>query len=176
MHSSLVVAVSDNGVIGREQALPWHLPEDLKRFKKKTLGKPIIMGRRTWEAIGKPLPERKNIVVSRSPGFEVVGAVVVASIVEALAEAEDADEVCVIGGASLYDQLIDRADSLYLTRVHTELEGDTHFPLFEEGEWIKESSDEYPADEHHEFPMTFFCYRRKPVGKKEKKDRGKNEG
>ena len=125
---SVIVAVADNGVIGRDNALPWHLPEDLRYFKRVTLGKPIVMGRRTFESIGRPLPGRTNIVISRDPGFAAVGIEVAASLDAALQLASGAAEVVVIGGAEIYRLAIPRADRLYVTEVHTEPAGDALLP------------------------------------------------
>jgi len=155
MRISLIAAVSDDGVIGIDNGLPWHMPADLKRFKKLTTNKPILMGRKTWESIGKPLPDRKNIVVSRSNSFQAEGAVVVPSIVEALAEAEESEEVMIIGGAELYRQLLPRADRLYLTYIHADIHGDVKFPELDPNEWKKKIIERHDADEKHASPYTF---------------------
>lgn len=132
---SLIVAASENGVIGRNGGLPWHLAADLARFKSLTMGKPIVMGRRTFESIGKPLPGRRNIVVTRRANYDAPGCVIVGSIDAALAAAGDAEEIMVIGGGDLYRQLLPRADRIYFTRVHVECEGDAFFPDLDQGAW-----------------------------------------
>ncbi len=128
MKIAIVVAMAANRVIGRDNQLPWHLPADLKHFKQLTLGKPVVMGRKTYASIGRPLPERTNIVVTRDRDYEAPGCVVVHSLDEALAAAGEAAEVMVIGGAGIYRQVLPRTDTLYLTEVHAEFEGDTLFP------------------------------------------------
>lgn len=161
MKISLIAALSDDGVIGRNNALPWRLPTDMKRFKKLTMGKPVIMGRKTWESIGKPLSGRTNIIVSRDPGFEASGCTVVSSIVEALAEAEEVKEVMVIGGSSVYEALLPQADNLYLTYVHAAFEGDVHFPDIDMEDWRETSRKSFEADESNAHAYTFVTLRRK---------------
>lgn len=132
---SLIVAASSNNVIGVDGGLPWHLSDDLKRFKAITMGKTIIMGRKTFESIGRALPGRRNIVVSSRADFRADGCEVVASAAAATAAAGDAGEIMIIGGGQIYRQFLPLADRIYLTRVHVELEGDAHFPLLAEAEW-----------------------------------------
>ena len=157
---SLLVAVAQNGVIGRGNRLPWHLPEDLKRFKSLTLGKPILMGRRTFESIGKPLPGRTNLVLTRSREWKRPGAIVVHSLDEAVARAGEADELVVIGGAEIYELALPRAGRLYLTRVHADIEGDTVLPPFDGREWRESAREEHPADERHAHAMSFSVLER----------------
>ncbi len=157
---SLIVAVAENGVIGRAGKLPWHLPEDLKRFKRLTVGHPVIMGRKTWESIGRPLPGRRNLVVSRTPGYAAEGAEVFASLDEALAAAAGEDEVFVIGGAALYAEAMPRADRLYLTRVHATVEGDVTFPGLDPAAWTLVSEDRREADARHDHAFSFRVYER----------------
>lgn len=152
---SIVVAVAANNVIGQGYELPWRLPDDLKRFKAITLGKPVIMGRKTFESIGKPLPGRTNIVISRQPDFIAEGCTVVRSIEEALS-ATDAPEVMVIGGAEIYRQVLPRVDNIYLTRVHAEVPGDIEFPSVVWDDWIERESEYHAADERHAYPFTFL--------------------
>ena len=168
MKLSLIVAVADNGVIGQEGRLPWRLPEDLKYFKRVTLGKPIIMGRKTWESIGRPLPGRTNIVISRQPGYQAEGARVVATLPEALdlarsvAEKDGADELMVIGGEAIYRLALPLADRLYVTEVHAEVPGDARFPPWDRSEWLeirRERAPERPAGEHE---CCFVLYERRP--------------
>jgi dihydrofolate reductase len=138
---SLIVAMDRNRVIGCDNALPWHLPEDLKYFKSVTMGKPIVMGRKTFESIGRPLPGRLNIVITRNTGWQHPGVVVAHSLSEALVLAgndppsREAGEVMVIGGEQIYRAAIEQASRLYITRVDTEVEGDAFFPDFTEGHW-----------------------------------------
>jgi len=129
---SIVVATDERGAIGRDGGLPWRLPNDLQRFKALTMGKPIVMGRKTWESIGRPLPGRQNIVITRQPGLPAAGATVVAALEEALAVAGGAAEICVIGGAEIYRLALPLARVIHLTRVHAVVEADTFFPPLEE--------------------------------------------
>lgn len=157
---SAVVAVADNGVIGREGALPWHLPADLKHFKAKTLGKPVLMGRRTWESIGRPLPQRRNLVLTRRP-LDVEGVEVVASIEEAIARCAGVPELAVIGGEQVFRDLLPRLDIIYLTEVHAEVPGDTFFPSLSPEQWREVEREEYPADERNAWPMSFVTLERR---------------
>lgn len=155
-----MVAVAENGVIGKDNALPWRLPADLRHFKALTLGHTVVMGRKTFESIGKGLTGRRNLVVSRNPAFRPEGAERAASLDAALAAAGDAGEVFVIGGAQIYRQALPLADRIYLTLVHASPEGDTHFPLPQAPEWTLESSEPHDADERNVFPVEFRVYRR----------------
>ena len=157
---SLIAAMDKNRLIGRENGLPWHLPADFKHFKEVTMAKPVIMGRKTFESIGKPLPGRKNIVISRS-GFDAEGVVVVDTIDKALHAADDAEEVMVIGGASFYEQMIDRADRLYLTHVDAECDGDAWFPEFDMADWEILSEEKHDADEKNNYSFCVRVYQRK---------------
>ncbi|WP_434630075.1 dihydrofolate reductase [Chromobacterium sp. CV08] len=136
---TLVAAMAANRTIGVDNKLPWHLPEDLKHFKATTLGKPVVMGRKTWDSIGRPLPGRRNIVVTRQAGWRADGAEVAHSLEQAMALAGDVDEVCLIGGAELYRQAIAIADRLCLTEIAGDYDGDAHFPVFADGGWREES-------------------------------------
>jgi dihydrofolate reductase len=157
---SLIVALSDNRVIGVKGQLPWHLPNDLKFFKQTTLGKPVIMGRKTLESIGRPLPGRTNIVLSRDPGYHREGVTVVRSLDEALSLEPQAAEHIVAGGGDIFRQALPRADRLYLTVVHTRLDGDTYFPEFDREQWRTIDERAMPADERHAFPYTFSTLER----------------
>ena len=143
MKIALVVAVSQNNVIGRDNQLPWHLPEDLQYFKSVTMGKPILMGRKTFDSIGRPLPGRKNIVITRDLEWDAEGVEVVYSVDDALAAGADAcavansDEIMIIGGAQIYRDCLPIADRLYLTRVEAEIEGDAFFPDIDTKQWQK---------------------------------------
>lgn len=145
---SYVVAVSRNGVIGREGGLPWHISSDLKRFKEITMGKPVVMGRKTWESLPrKPLPGRRNIVITRQPGFVAEGAEVAATAEQALALCGGAPEVAVIGGGEIYRLFWPLVDRLYLTEVDLEVEGDTHFPPVSASEWREVGREVHPRGE-----------------------------
>ena len=132
---TLVVARADNGVIGRDGQLPWHLPEDLKRFRRLTLGKPVVMGRRTYDSIGKPLPGRRNIVLTRQLGWRADGVETAVTLDDALALAADTPEVAIIGGATVYAEALPRADRIELTEVHAAPAGDTFFPPLDPARW-----------------------------------------
>jgi len=141
---SLVVAMADNGVIGKNGALPWHIPEDMRHFKALTVGKPCIMGRKTWDSLPrKPLPERENIVVARDHAFRVEGAVVAHTVEEAFAHAEGAAEICVIGGAEIYKAALPRATRIDLTEVHRAFDGDAVLPRFDTAVWRETARDEH---------------------------------
>ncbi len=157
MSISLIVAAAENNAIGKDNALLWHLSADLKRFKALTTGHPVIMGRKTFESIGKPLPNRRNIVISRSvPAIE--GCEVVVSVDEALALVKSGEEAFIIGGGSIYKALWDKADRLYLTSVKTALEGDTFIPEVKLDEWEEVKREDFDADEKNEFGYSFIDY------------------
>jgi dihydrofolate reductase len=160
---SLIVAMARNGVIGRDNALPWRLAEDLRRFKAATLGKPILMGRKTFESIGHALPGRSNLVLTRDPGWMAPGAVVVHSVEAALAAAGDAPELVVIGGAEIYRLVMPFARRMYLTHVHADVPGDTYFPEFDPTQWVDVACDERAADEKNPYPVTFLTLERRGV-------------
>ena len=145
MNISLVVAMGENRVIGVDQRMPWHLPADLKRFRRITLGKPIVMGRKTHESIGRPLPGRKNIVLTADSGYRAPGCVVVHGLDEALREAEG-EEIMVIGGSTLYREFLPRADRLYLTLIHREFPGDTFFPELDLSGWREAAREDVSDD------------------------------
>lgn len=162
------VARSRNGVIGRDNDLPWRLSDDLKRFKALTLGKPVIMGRKTWESLPKrPLPGRLNIVLTRDGSFEAPGGLVCETFTDAVqiareqAEDEGVDEVCVIGGAALFEMALPRAQRMYLTEVDAEVDGDIFFPAFDENDWVEVSREVHPADDNNEYPATYRVLERK---------------
>jgi len=157
---SIIVAMAKNRVIGAKGAIPWHLPEELKRFKHLTLGHHIIMGRRTWESIGRLLPGRTSVIVTRQRGYRVPGAKVVHSLDEAIAACGADDEIFVIGGAELYAQAFSRAGRLYLTTVNAETPGDTLMPDYAAGDWRKVSAESYPADDRHRYAFRCAVYER----------------
>ena len=159
---SLIAAVASNGVIGRDGGLPWHLPADLKHFKRLTTGHTVLMGRRTWqsilEAIGRPLPQRRSIVLSRDPTYEAAGAETANDLDSALALTEHGEKIFIIGGHSLYASSLPRASTLELTRVHTDFDGDVTFPEVDWHDWRLEWSEDHPADERHAHAFTFERY------------------
>ncbi len=160
---ALIVAASRNGVIGAGGKLPWHLPADLQRFKQITMGHPILMGRKTFESIGKPLPGRTNIVITRQKGFQCCGTTAVHSLEEALqmcdrgATAQRSKEVFVIGGAEIFQQALPFADRIYLTRINQDFEGDTYLFDIDPAAWKETSREDFPADP---LPHTFLTYQK----------------
>jgi dihydrofolate reductase len=161
MKISLIVAMDRNRLIGRGNALPWHLPAELQHFKALTLGKPILMGRKTYESIGRPLPGRHNIVISRNPDFSAPGCTVVASVEAALAAAGDVEEVMVIGGAQLYAELLPRAQRIYLTRIEAEFDGDAWFPPLADATWQEVACSTQAADERNPYSYSFVTLERR---------------
>jgi len=157
---TLIVAVADNGVIGRGNALPWHLPEDLKRFKRITMGKPIVMGRKTFESIGKPLPGRMNIVMTRGSDYRREGVTVVHDVEGALAAAGMAEEIMIIGGADLFRLFLPAATRAHVTRVHGDVTGDVYWSELDAAEWHIAGREELAADERHAYAMTFETWER----------------
>ena len=151
----LIVARARNGVIGCDNSLPWHLPDDLRRFKALTLGKPVLMGRRTHESIGRPLPGRANIVLTRDRQWTASGVTVVHSLDEALAAAGDVPEIMVIGGADLYRQTLPRAQRIELTEVEADVDGDTHLDSFHAADWRESAREYHSADEGHAWAFNF---------------------
>ena len=162
MRIALIAALSDNGVIGKNNQLPWRLPADMQHFKRTTMGKPIIMGRKTFASFGaKPLPGRHNIVLTRDTSYRAVGATVVSNWESALTAAGSVDEVMVIGGADLYAQTLPYADRLYLTRVHGEFEGDAFFPEISANAWEEVSRVDLAADDKNTFPCSMVELQRR---------------
>ena len=163
---AIIVAAAQNGVIGRNNALPWHLSEDLKYFKRMTMGKPIVMGRKTFESIGRPLPGRTNIVITRNETYSAEGVKVVAALEDALALAENialidgVDEAVVIGGAEIYATAIPVAARLYLTEVHADVEGDAFLPDIDWSQWREMSRERHVAREPNPFDYSFVVYER----------------
>jgi len=158
---SIIVAASTNNVIGVSGQLPWKISDDLKRFKALTLGKPVVMGRLTWDSIGRPLPGRQNIVITRQSGFSADGCDVVASPAAALAVAGDAQEIMIIGGSQIYDLFLPKAGRLYMTRVQTEIDGDAFFPTISDSEWRLVDSESHALGGANEFAFDFRNYERK---------------
>jgi len=157
---TIIAAVADNGVIGRAGALPWHLPDDLRRFKSLTMGRPILMGRRTFESIGRPLPGRRNLVLTRNAATLPVGVERVSSLAIAMEKCATAAELCVIGGADVYRQVMPQTDRLELTRVHATIAGDVRFPDFDMADWREVSRIEHGTDDRHAWAMTFLTLER----------------
>ena len=155
-----------NRVIGRENALPWRLPADLAYFKRVTMGHPVVMGRRTYESIGKPLPGRLNIVVSRNPAFRAPGCTVVSSLDEAWEVAGEAPEVSIIGGTSIFAEALPVADRIHLTEVDAEVPGDTWFPEFDRGEWTEREVERHAPDERHSYPFRIVVLERTSANRK----------
>ncbi|MCW8844354.1 MAG: type 3 dihydrofolate reductase [Gammaproteobacteria bacterium] len=161
MQISLVVAMAENGVIGRDNALPWHLPADLRHFKALTLGKPVIMGRKTHESIGRPLPGRQNIVLTRDTAFQAPGCDVCPSLEDAKVRAGDVEEIMIIGGAALYRETLVHADRIYLTEIHASIEGDTWFPEIDSATWREITRERHAADEHNALAYSFVTLERR---------------
>jgi dihydrofolate reductase len=162
MNISLVVAAATNNAIGKEGQMPWHLPNDMKHFKNVTWGMPVVMGRKTFDSLGKPLPGRKNIVITRQQGWSAEGTVAVKNIEDALFVARQADvhEVMVIGGGEIYKALFEKAKRIYLTRVHAEPEADTFFPVIHPDQWHLVSQQNHEADEKNDYNYSFQVWER----------------
>lgn len=157
---TLIAAMANDRVIGINNTLPWDLPADLQHFKAQTMGKPILMGRKTYDSIGRPLPGRHNIVVSRNDDLQIEGCTVVSSVETALEAAGAVEEVMVMGGASFYEQLLPRANRLVLTLIDLEVEGDAWFPALEANEWKEVSREEHEPDEKNRYPYSFMAFER----------------
>lgn len=157
---SLLVARARNGVIGRQGALPWRLPEDLAFFKRTTMGHPIVMGRKTWESIGRPLPGRRSIVVSRNGSYVAPGAEVVSDLEEGLARCAEATEAFVIGGAELYRLAMPRADRLLVTEIDADFDGDVHLPAIDRGVWRETAREHHAQTGDRAFSFDFVTYER----------------
>lgn len=163
MRISLIAAVADNGVIGRDGQLPWHLSDDLKRFKQRTMNHTVVMGRKTWESIGRPLPGRSIVVISRQTGYSAEGVRVLPSFNDAIqfAAGKADEEMFVCGGAEIYRLALPQADRLYLTRVHADCRGDTHFPDVCWEDWELTNSEAHAADEANDHPFTLEVFQRR---------------
>ena len=156
----LIVAHARNKVIGRENQLPWHLPEDLKHFKRTTLGKPVIMGRKTWESLPKALPGRLNVVITRQADFVAEGATVVSTIEEALAMVKDMPDAFIMGGAQIYRQTMDLVKVAHITVINSDIEGDAYFEGFNEADWTLAEEETYPATDQHPWSFSIRRYER----------------
>jgi dihydrofolate reductase len=163
MRVSIIAALSDNNVIGRNNQVPWRQSTDMKRYKALTMGHHLITGRKTFESVGRPLPGRITVVITRQEGYAPAGVIVVHSLDEALriAEAAGDEEAFINGGAEIYSQALHRANRMHLTRVHADVEGDTYFPEFDDvSEWQLVDSEHFEADEKNEYPYSFLTYER----------------
>lgn len=160
---ALVVAASTNNAIGKNNQLLWHLPNDLKFFKNITWGFPVIMGRKSFEAVSKPLPGRTNIVITRNRDWKADGVITALDMKDAIEKAVEtnARQIFIIGGGKIYEQAMPIADTIYLTRVHTIIDGDTFFPVIDEGEWELVSNDDFSADEKHVYAYSFQVWKKK---------------
>lgn len=162
MQISLIVAMDENRVIGKNNQIPWHLPADLKRFRKLTMNKHVIMGRKTFESIGKPLQGRYMIIMTRDKDYSAPGCEIARSVEEALEIApQDTQELMIAGGVEIYKQFFDRADRVYLTRIHEEFEGDTYFPELKFKDWNMCSIENFFPDEKNPYSYTFYTFERK---------------
>jgi dihydrofolate reductase len=158
---SLIVAAARNSVIGVNNTLPWHLPADLRHFKALTMGHHIIMGRKTYESIGKPLPGRTSVIVTRNAGYSATGATVVNSLEQGIEACQDDTEVFVIGGEELYRQTIPLADRIYLTEIDTDMPGDAYFPELNPASWREIRRDSHPPDDKNQYRYHFVIFDRK---------------
>ncbi|WP_429031498.1 type 3 dihydrofolate reductase [Aeromonas veronii] len=163
MKISMIAAMAHDRVIGKDNQMPWHQPADLAHFKRVTLGKPVLMGRKTFESIGRPLPGRRNLVISRNPDYQAEGIEVVGSVEAALAllAGSSVEELMVIGGGHLYAEMLPSADCLYLTRIDLAVEGDTRFPAFDDAQWQRVDCESHPADEKNQHPYSFETWQRR---------------
>jgi len=160
MTISVIVAFSEGNIIGKNNKMPWKLPADLKRFKAITTGHTVVMGRRTYESIGKPLPNRKNIVLTSIPE-SIIDCITADSLKDAITVSEPETELFIIGGASVYKQAFPLADKLYITKIHADPGGDTKFPEIDYSEWVETFREEHKADEKNQYDYTFINYERK---------------
>lgn len=167
MRKALIVAMARNRVIGRNNQLPWYLPGDLRYFKQATMGKPIIMGRKTWESIGRPLPGRMNVVISRNPEWQAPAGTVAAEslaaalvIAEAQAELEGGEEVMIIGGGQIYAEALPTVDRIYITQVHAEVDGDAYFPEVNWDDWQEIGREDFSASDNNPYDYSFVVYQR----------------
>lgn len=157
---SLIWAMDENRLIGSDNKLPWHLPADMQWFRVQTMGKPVLMGRKTFDSIGRPLPGRQNLIMTRQTGLSIEGCTVVHSLAEAMEAAAGAEEIMVIGGAEIYARLLPKAARLYITRIHHSFEGDAWFPEFDQSGWRQVQCEEHAADEKNRWPCSFTILER----------------
>tara|TARA_B100000953_G_scaffold240756_1_gene202415 strand:+ start:4417 stop:4902 length:486 start_codon:yes stop_codon:yes gene_type:complete len=161
MQLSIIVAMDKNRVIGKDGTLPWHISSDLKNFKKITMGKPILMGRKTHESIARPLPGRENIILTKNQNYFSEGCVVKNNLDEVFSHCEKVTELMVMGGATLYEQTLDKAEKLYVTEVRASIDGDTFFPEYDPDQWTEIAKDSFKADENNEYDYSFTVLERK---------------
>ena len=161
MKISIVVVADENNAIGKNNQLLCHLPADLKHFKNLTTGKTVVMGRKTFDSIGKPLPNRKNIIVTRQENLIIEGCEIANSLQDAVKFAADNIDICIIGGAEIYNQAFGYTDVVYLTRIHHQFDADTYFPLIDPNVWEETSFEAHQPDEKNKFRYTFITYKRK---------------
>ena len=157
---SIIAAMSENRVIGQHNRLPWHLPADLKLFKRLTMGKPVLMGRKTFESIGRPLAGRTNVIISRNPRFKADNCIVAHSLEEAIGAVKTSDELMVIGGASFYEQALPLADRMYLTMIHSTFPGDAFFPKYKKEEWREIERSDHGASDANPYSYSFIVMQR----------------
>ena len=158
---SIIVAMDRNRVIGKDGGLPWRISSDLENFKKITMGKPIVMGRKTHESIGRPLPGRENIILTREKVYSADGCTVLNSLEAIYEHCLHAEEIMITGGSEIYKYTLEKASRLYITEVHTEIEGDTFFPEFNRNEWEEVSREDFKADDKNDFDFSFVVLERK---------------
>lgn len=159
MRIAMIAAMANDRVIGKDNQMPWHLPEDLKHFKAMTLGKPVVMGRKTYESIGRPLPGRHNIVISRQADLSIEGVSCVTNIEQAMDAAGDCEELIIMGGGQLYAQMLPQADKLYLTHIKLDVEGDTEFPFWDDGSWQLEETVSATNDKGLQYSFNTYVKR-----------------
>jgi dihydrofolate reductase len=156
---AIIVATAKHRVIGQGNDIPWYCPADLQYFKKTTLGAPVIMGRKTWDSLKiQPLPGRENIIITRDPAFTAKGCVIVNSIELALEHVAQVEKIFIIGGAMIYEQMLDHADELYVTEVDAEVGGDRYFPVIDQHQWCLDRAEKYSADDRNPYNMVFKRY------------------
>jgi dihydrofolate reductase len=158
---SLIAAIGKNRVIGKNNSLPWKLPADMKRFRELTTGKPIIMGRKTFESIGKPLPNRTNIIITHDQNYKAEGCIIAHSIEEALKAAESNKEVMIIGGSQIYKEFLPKANKMYLTLIDADFDGNAYFPEYKVEEWKETAYEEHERDKDNQYSYTFVVLTRK---------------
>ena len=161
MHVSLIAAMGRDRVIGRDNDMPWRVPADMRRFRQLTLGKPVVMGRRTFESIGRPLPRRRNLVLSRRPGLDLAGVEVIGELDEALARCRGEPEVMIAGGAQIYRLALPLADRMYLTYIDQAFPGDARFPPFVDSDWERVAEDHHPAGDDSPYDLRFVRLERR---------------
>ena len=161
MHLSIIVAMGKNRVIGKNGMLPWHISSDLKNFKKITMGKPILMGRKTYESIGRPLPGRENIILTKNKNYFAEGCIVKNTIDEVFSYCQKVPELMIMGGAALYEQTLHKAKRLYITEVNATTDGDVFFPEFDRNQWLEISRNSFEAGENDDFDYIFMILERK---------------